>query len=68
MRVVVTGGLGALGSHVVGAQWEAGHDPIVSSRRIGVDLETGSGVDAVLRGADAEVQTTDSTYPAGSTR
>lgn len=62
MRVVVTGGLGALGSHVVGAQWEAGHDPIVASRPTGVDLETGSGVDAVLRGADAEVHT-DSTYP-----
>ena len=59
MRVVVNGGLGALGSHVVRALREAGHDPIVASRRTGVEFETGSGVDAVLRGADAVVHTAD---------
>lgn len=63
MRVVVTGGLGALGSQVVGALVKSGHDPVVASRRTGVDLETGAGVHRVLAGADAVIHTADSTDP-----
>lgn len=63
MRIVVTGGLGALGSEVVAALREHGHDPVVASRRTGVDLETGAGVDRVLAAADAVVHTADSTSP-----
>lgn len=61
MRVVVTGGLGALGSQVVGALVKSGHDPVVASRRTGVDLETGAGVHRVLADADAVIHTADST-------
>lgn len=63
MRIVVTGGLGALGSEVVAALSENGHDPVVASRRTGVDLETGSGLDRVLSEADAVVHTADSSNP-----
>lgn len=61
MRVVVTGGLGALGSQVVTHLRELGHEPVVASRRTGVDLESGSGLDAVLDEADAVVHTADTT-------
>lgn len=63
MRVVVTGGLGALGSLVVEHLRRAGHDAVPASRRTGVDLVTGTGLDAVLDGADAVVHTADTTKP-----
>lgn len=63
MRVVVTGGLGALGSEVVRALTELGHEAVVASRRTGVDLTTGSALPEVLAGADAVVHTADTTNP-----
>ncbi|MFD1052932.1 SDR family oxidoreductase [Terrabacter terrigena] len=59
MRVVVTGGAGDLGSRVVGKIRERGHDAVPASRRTGVDLSSGAGVDAALRGADAVVHCAD---------
>lgn len=61
--MVVTGGLGALGSQVVAALREAGHEPVVASRRTGVDVTTGAGLGRVLEGADAVVHTADTTSP-----
>lgn len=55
MRVVVTGGSGALGSKVVARIRELGHLAIPVSRRWGVDLTTGQGLNAALTGADAVV-------------
>jgi uncharacterized protein YbjT (DUF2867 family) len=63
MRVVVTGGLGALGSLVVEHLREADHEAVPASRRTGVDLATGTGLQAVLAGADAVVHTADTTKP-----
>lgn len=63
MRVVVTGGLGALGSEVVTALMTNGHEPVIASRRTGVDLETGAGLEDILVGADAVVHTADTTNP-----
>jgi uncharacterized protein YbjT (DUF2867 family) len=63
VRVVVTGGLGALGSLVVEHLRQAGHDAVPASRRTGVDLATGTGLEAVLAGADAVVHTADTTRP-----
>lgn len=63
MRVVVTGGLGALGSQVVHHLEQDGHEAVVASRRTGVDLEAGTGLDRLLVGADAVVHTADSTSP-----
>lgn len=63
MRVVVTGGQGALGSQVMAALAELGHDAVTASRRSGVDLRTGAGLDRVVEGADAVVHTADTTSP-----
>jgi uncharacterized protein YbjT (DUF2867 family) len=64
--ILVTGGTGALGRHVVRRALEAGHEVRVVSRRprpdrdpgyrwATVDWATGDGLDAALRGADAVV-------------
>lgn len=55
MRIVVTGGRGDLGSRVVRELEGRGHDAVPASRRTGVDLATGDGLDAALDGADAVV-------------
>lgn len=55
MRIVVTGGSGDLGGRVVRELTARGHDAVPASRRTGVDLSTGDGLDAALDGADAVV-------------
>ncbi|MFB7892731.1 SDR family oxidoreductase [Microbacterium sp. NPDC056044] len=57
MRIAVAGGTGVVGSHVVEAVRANGHDAVVLSRGSGVDLITGSGLDAALAGVDAVVDT-----------
>jgi uncharacterized protein YbjT (DUF2867 family) len=59
MRVVVTGGSGDLGSRVVREITGRGHEAVGASRRTGVDLSTGAGLDAVMAGADAVVHCAD---------
>ncbi len=63
MRIVVTGGQGHLGRHVMAALTAAGHEAVSASRRSGVDIATGAGLDAALDGADAVVHTADTTNP-----
>ncbi|EAP97647.1 hypothetical protein JNB_19293 [Janibacter sp. HTCC2649] len=55
MRIVVTGGSGDLGGRVVRELMSRGHAAVPASRRSGVDLSTGDGLDAVLDGADAVI-------------
>src|SRR3546814_18460758 len=55
MRIVVTGGAGALGSLVVAEGRSRGHDMASISRRNGVDLATGRGLSEALAGADAVI-------------
>ncbi|PRY61312.1 uncharacterized protein YbjT (DUF2867 family) [Knoellia remsis] len=55
MRVVVTGGAGDLGARVVRVLSARGHEAVAASRRSGVDLATGAGLDEVLTVADAVV-------------
>jgi uncharacterized protein YbjT (DUF2867 family) len=55
MRIVVAGGSGDLGGRVVREIEARGHVAVAASRRTGVDLATGNGLDAVLDGADAVV-------------
>ena len=50
--VVVTGGTGALGKHAVRVLAERGHELRVASRRTGVDLASGAGLDDATNGAD----------------
>ncbi len=55
MKIVVTGGKGLLGTEVV--RWLEGRGATVvsASRRTGVDLATGKGLEAALEGADCVV-------------
>lgn len=55
MRVLVTGGAGALGSQVVEELRRRGHEPRPASRRVGVDLATGEGLPAAVASAEAIV-------------
>jgi uncharacterized protein YbjT (DUF2867 family) len=55
MRIAVAGGTGVVGSYVVSAVTEAGHEPLVLSRGRGIDLVTGTGLDDVLAGVQAVI-------------
>ena len=55
MKIVVTGGSGALGRQVVQRLRTGGADAIAASRRTGVDLATGVGLESVLADADVVV-------------
>ncbi|MEY9877241.1 uncharacterized protein YbjT (DUF2867 family) [Streptacidiphilus sp. MAP12-33] len=55
MRIAVAGGTGAVGRLVVDAAQAAGHETVVLARAAGVDLLTGDGLPAALKGADAVV-------------
>ncbi|MFK4837008.1 SDR family oxidoreductase [Microbacterium sp. ZW T2_14] len=57
MRIAVAGGTGVVGSRTVQALRAEGHDAVALSRRTGVDLTTGAGLDAALDGVDAVVDT-----------
>lgn len=61
MRIVVTGGAGDVGTRVVREVTARGHDAVPASRRTGVDITTGAGLDEVLQGADAVVNCADDT-------
>lgn len=50
--VVITGGTGVLGKHAVRVLRERGHEARPASRRTGVDLASGVGLDDTLKGAD----------------
>lgn len=63
MQVMVTGGMGALGRLVVRELDGRGHTVRSASRRTGVDLATGAGLDAALDGIDAVVHTADTNDP-----
>ncbi|MBF8189023.1 NAD(P)H-binding protein [Nonomuraea sp. K274] len=60
MRLAVIGGTGRIGSLVVQNLNAAGHEAVPHSRRTGVDVLTGQGVDAALAGADVVVDLTNS--------
>lgn len=53
MRVLVTGGAGFIGSHVVEALTARGHEAVVFDLRDGPDVRDAEAVAAVLPGVDA---------------
>jgi uncharacterized protein YbjT (DUF2867 family) len=57
MRIAVAGGTGTVGKYVVSAAERAGHEVAVLSRRTGVDVQRGDGLDAALQGVDVVVDT-----------
>lgn len=60
MKLVIIGGTGLIGSKVVTKLSEHGHDAISASPESGVDTLTGTGLDAVLVGADVVVDVSNS--------
>ncbi|HWD52609.1 MAG TPA: NAD(P)H-binding protein [Acidimicrobiales bacterium] len=65
MRIAVAGGTGTVGKYVVSAAERAGHQVAVLSRRVGVDVRTGDGLEAALEGVDVVV---DALNPQSMTR
>lgn len=61
MRVAVIGGTGLVGRHTVDALRANGHEPVAVSRRSGVDVTTGKGLDAALDGVEGVVDVTNTT-------
>jgi uncharacterized protein YbjT (DUF2867 family) len=63
MRVAVVGATGRVGHLTVAALSRAGHETVAISRSLGVDVYTGDGLVAALRGADAliDVSSSDAT-------
>jgi len=78
MRVAVAGGTGVVGRYVVATLTAAGGTPVVLARSAGVDITTGAGLDAALRGVDAVIDVSNTTsgrkkdaigfFEAGTTR
>jgi hypothetical protein len=52
LRIVVAGGTGIAGRYTMQAAEKAGHEAVALSRRRGVDLTTGAGLDAALQGVE----------------
>lgn len=65
MKIAIAGGTGIVGRRVVGAARAAGHEPIVLTRAMGVDLTTGVGLADALRGADALIDVANITTASG---
>jgi uncharacterized protein YbjT (DUF2867 family) len=55
MKIVVIGGSGRAGAHIVRHLGAQGHEAVAASRATGVDAVTGEGLDAVIADADAVV-------------
>ena len=60
MKVVVIGGTGLIGSKVVAALTEHGHEAVAASPSTGVDTLTGEGLAEALAGASVVVDVTNS--------
>jgi len=58
MRIAVAGGTGTVGRYVVQAAEQSGHHVVVLSRRAGVDVRKGDGLDAALEGIEVVVDAT----------
>lgn len=55
MRIAVAGATGRIGRLTVAALTRDGHEPVAISRAEGVDLTTGDGLEAALKGVDAVI-------------
>ena len=58
MKIAVAGGTGVVGRHVTRELEARGHEPVVLSRSVGIDLTTGSGLQEALSGVGAVVDVT----------
>ncbi len=55
MKIAVAGATGRVGHHVVDVLTERGHEVVPMSRRTGVDVITGEGLDPALAGVEAVI-------------
>ncbi len=55
MKLAVAGGTGVVGSYAVEAARAAGHDVVVLTRKHGVDVGSGEGLEAALQGAEVVI-------------
>lgn len=55
MKLAVAGGTGLVGTYAVEAARSAGHDVVVLSRKQGVDVRTGEGLEVALHGCEAVI-------------
>lgn len=62
-KIAVAGAKGAAGRHVVDILQAQGHEVVGMSRRTGVDVVTGDGLDAALEGVDTIVDATSNDSP-----
>lgn len=62
MNVVVVGGTGVVGTHLMTYLAGRGHRPVAASRSTGVDLTTGEGLQEALEGAHAVIDVSNSGY------
>lgn len=66
MKIVVAGGSGMVGRHVVAVAQERGHRVVALSRATGVDLVTGAGLAQQLEAADAVIDVTSTVTQSGA--
>ena len=62
-RIAVAGATGRVGRHVVDVLNEGGHDAVAISRSNGVDVITGEGLAAALRGVEVVIDTSTGPSP-----
>jgi len=60
MKIVVIGGTGLIGSKVVAALTQAGHEAVAAAPNTGVNTLTGEGLDAALAGAEVVIDVSNS--------
>ncbi|UJP08712.1 NmrA family NAD(P)-binding protein [Microbacterium sp. KUDC0406] len=62
MRITVIGGTGLIGTKLVRALREAGHDVLAAARATGVNSYTGEGLSDALEGAEVLIDVSNSSY------
>lgn len=55
MKIAIAGASGVVGSHVVSAARQRGHDPVMLGRSHGIDVAAGEGLDRALAGVDVVI-------------
>jgi uncharacterized protein YbjT (DUF2867 family) len=61
MRIAIAGGTGTVGRHVTRTARERGHEVSLLTRRDGVDVLRGTGIDTALAGADVVIDVLNAT-------
>ncbi|ADH89972.1 NmrA family protein [Ancylobacter novellus DSM 506] len=63
-KIVVIGGSGRIGAQTVALLRASGHLVVAASRRMGVDIYSGEGLDGIMAGTDVVIDVSDAPSPA----